>query len=66
MKSRTLSDIKPIKPKKCEFDSKEWEQTCEKLKKYETTLKRVVLTTDKKLLYQAEYNRKIRAAQRQQ
>ncbi|MFR9225005.1 MAG: hypothetical protein ACLVKB_02795 [Agathobacter rectalis] len=44
---------------------KEWEQTCEKLKKYETTLKRVVLTTDKKLLYQAEYNRKIRAAQRQ-
>lgn len=38
---------------------KEWEQTCEKLKKYETTLKRVVLTTDKKLLYQAEYNRKI-------
>ena len=42
---------------------KEWEQTCEKLKKYETTLKRVVLTTDKKLLYQAEYNRKIRAAQ---
>ena len=45
---------------------KEWEQTCEKLKKYETTLKRVVLTTDKKLLYQAEYNRKIRAAQRQQ
>ena len=32
----------------------------------ETTLKRVVLTTDKKLLYQAEYNRKIRAAQRQQ
>lgn len=108
MKSRTLSDIKPIKPKKCEFDSidctpackyyktcihslhkqavslhiykgkimkkdsvkketwKDWEQTCEKLKKYETTLKRVVLTTDKKLLYQAEYNRKIRAAQRQQ
>ena len=57
---------------------KEWEQTCEKLKKYETTLKRVVLTTDKKLLYQInggsisdlnveyEYNRKIRAAQRQQ
>lgn len=45
---------------------KEWEQTCEKLKKYETTLKRVVLTTDKKLLYQAEYNRKMRAAQRQQ
>lgn len=45
---------------------KDWEQTCEKLKKYETTLKRVVLTTDKKLLYQAEYNRKIRAAQRQQ
>lgn len=37
-----------------------------KIKKYETTLKRVVLTTDKKLLYQAEYNRKIRAAQRQQ
>lgn len=37
---------------------KDWEQTCEKLKKYETTLKRVVLTTDKKLLYQAEYNRK--------
>lgn len=45
---------------------KDWEQTCEKLKKYETTLKRVVLTTDKKMLYQAEYNRKIRAAQRQQ
>jgi hypothetical protein len=45
---------------------KDWEQTCEKLKKYETTLKRVVLTTDKKLLYQAEYNRKIRATQRQQ
>ena len=44
----------------------EWEQTCEKLKKYETTLKRVNLTTDKKLLYQAEYNRKIRTAQRQQ
>lgn len=41
---------------------KEWEQTCEKLKKYETTLKRVVLTTDKKLLYQAEYNRKMREA----
>lgn len=36
------------------------------IEKYETTLKRVVLTTDKKLLYQAEYNRKIRAAQRQQ
>lgn len=45
---------------------KDWEQTCEELKKYETTLKRVVLTTDKKLLYKAEYNRKIRAAQRQQ
>ena len=45
---------------------KEWEQICKKLKKYETPLKRVVLTTDKKLLYQAEYNRKIRAAQRQQ
>lgn len=43
---------------------KEWEQTCEKLKKYETTLKRVVLTTDKKLLYQADYNRRIRAAQK--
>ena len=45
---------------------KDWKQTCDKLKKYETALKRVVLTTDKKLLYQAEYNRKIRAAQRQQ
>lgn len=45
---------------------KEWEQTCEKLKKYEVALKHVTLTTDKKLLYQAEYNRKMRAAQRQQ
>lgn len=45
---------------------KEWEQTCEELKKYETALRRVTLTTDQKLLYQAEYNRKIRAAQRQQ
>lgn len=81
MKSRTLSDIKPIKPKKCEFDSIDCTPACKYYKtcihslhkqavslhiKYETTLKRVVLTTDKKLLYQAEYNRKIRAAQRQQ
>lgn len=45
---------------------KDCEQTCEKLKKHETALKHITLTTDKKLLYQAEYNRKIRAAQRQQ
>ena len=45
---------------------KEWEQTCEKLKRYKKTLERIGLTADKKLLYQAEYNRKIRAAQRQQ
>lgn len=45
---------------------KDWEQTCEKSKKHETALKHITLTTDKKLLYQAEYNRKIRAAQRQQ
>lgn len=45
---------------------KDWEQTCEKLKKHETALKHITLTTDKKLLYQAEYNREIRAAQRQQ
>lgn len=45
---------------------KDWEQTCEKLKKHETALKHITLTTDKKLLYQAEYNRKIRTAQRQQ
>lgn len=45
---------------------KDWEQTCEKLKKYETALKHITLTTDKKLLYQAEYNRKMRAAKRQQ
>ena len=45
---------------------KDWEQTCEKLKKHETALEHITLTTDKKLLYQAEYNRKIRAAQRQQ
>jgi hypothetical protein len=45
---------------------KDWEQTCEKLKRHETALKHITLTTDKKLLYQAEYNRKMRAAQRQQ
>ena len=74
MKSRTLSDMKPIKPKKCEFDSINCTPACKYYKtcihslhkQYETTLKRVVLTTDKKLLYQAEYNRKMRAAQRQQ
>jgi len=57
---------KTMKISKTDTIWKDWEQTCEKLKKYETTLKRVVLTTDKKLLYQAEYNRKMRAAQRQQ
>lgn len=73
MKSRTLSDIKPMKPKKCEFDSinctpdtiwKEWEQTCEELKRYKKTLERIGLTTDQKLLYKADYNRRIRAAQK--
>ena len=57
---------KTMKISKTDTIWKDWEQTFEKLKKYETTLKRVVLTTDKKLLYQAEYNRKMRAAQRQQ
>lgn len=28
MKSRTLSDIKPIKPKKCEFDSIDCTPAC--------------------------------------
>ena len=105
MKSRTLSDIKPMKPKKCEFDSinctpackyyktcihslhkqavslhiqkkgktmkisktdtiwKEWEQTCEKLKRYKKTLERIGLTADQKLLYKADYNRRMRERQ---
>lgn len=43
---------------------KEWEQTCEELKRYNKTLERIGLTTDQKLLYQADYNRRIRAAQK--
>lgn len=57
---------KTMKISKTDTIWKDWEQTCEKLKKYEKTLERIGLTTDQKLLYQADYNRKMRAAQRQQ
>lgn len=55
---------KTMKISKTDTIWKDWEQTCEKLKKYEKTLERIGLTTDQKLLYQADYNRRIRAAQK--
>lgn len=55
---------KTMKISKTDTIWKEWEQTCEELKRYKKTLERVGLTTDKKLLYQADYNRRIRAAQK--
>lgn len=42
---------------------KEWEQTCEKLKRYKKTLERIGLTADQNLLYKADYNRRMRERQ---